>query len=228
VAEGNPLFVEETLRMLMDDGRLVHEDGWIITADLSTLTIPPTIHALLSARLDRLGQEERAVLELAAIVGRQFSSGAIAELSTAEVRTGMGGALRSLTQKELIRPDRVDLSAEDAFQFTHILVRDAAYRGMPKAVRADLHERFAGWILVHSRDLAGEYEEITGYHLEQAHRIWSELGPANPQLEDLGRRAAMPLASAGQRAFARGDMPAAVNLLSRAAALLPVGDPLLP
>jgi class 3 adenylate cyclase len=129
VAEGNPLFVEETLRMLMDDGRLVHDDGWIIAADLSTLTIPPTIHALLSARLDRLEQEERAVLELAAIVGRQFSSGAIAELSSAEVRTGMGGALRSLTQKELIRPDRVDLSAEDAFQFTHILIRDAAYRG---------------------------------------------------------------------------------------------------
>jgi class 3 adenylate cyclase/tetratricopeptide (TPR) repeat protein len=229
VAEGNPLFVEETLRMLVDDGQLVRENGgWAITGDLSALDIPPTIHALLSARLDRLDQEERAVIERAAIVGRQFWSGAVTELSPEPLHTRVGSYLQSLARKELIRPDRSDLSEDDTFQFTHILIRDAAYRGMPKANRAHLHERFADWIPEQTRDRAGEFEEIMGFHLEQAHRIRTELGPANEQTEALGRRAARPLASAGQRAFARGDMPAALKLLSRAAALLPVGDPLLP
>jgi class 3 adenylate cyclase/tetratricopeptide (TPR) repeat protein len=231
VAEGNPLFVEETLRMLVDDGQLVRvgdDGGWTLTGDLSTLTIPPTIHALLSARLDRLDQEERAVIERAAIVGRQFWSGAVAELSPGELHARVGGCLQSLARKELIRSDRSDLSADDAFQFTHILIRDAAYRGIPKADRAHLHERFADWIPEQTRHRAGEFEEITGFHLEQAYRIQTELRPPNEQTEALGRRAARPLASAGQRAFARGDMPAAVKLLSRAAGLLPAGDPLVP
>ena len=229
IAEGNPLFVEETLRMLVDDGQLACDDGRpAIIGELSALTIPPTIHALLSARLDRLDQEERAVVERAAIVGRQFWSGAIRKLSPDELHPRVDGCLQSLTRKELVRPNRSDLSEDDAFQFTHILIRDAAYRGITKANRAHLHERFADWIPELTRNRAGEFEEITGYHLEQAYRIRTELGPPNEQTEALGRRAARPLASAGLRAFARGDMPAAVKLLSRAAALLPVRDPLLP
>ena len=226
VAEGNPLFAEEMLRMLVDDGRLRHDKGsWAITWDSSTVAIPPTIHALLTARLDRLDQEERAVIERASVVGRQFWWGAVAELSPDNQRGGLAGRLQSLTRKELIRPDRSDLSDEDTFQFGHILIRDAAYRGIPKALRADLHERFAGWILDKFRDRAAAHEEIVGYHLEQAHRALSELGPANERTETLGRRAAVLLASAGRRAFARGDMPAAVNLLSRATALLHWRDP---
>jgi predicted ATPase/class 3 adenylate cyclase len=221
VAEGNPLFAEEMLRMLVDDGRLRHDKGsWASTWDSSTVAIPPTIHALLTARLDRLDQEERAVIERASVVGRQFWWGAVAELSPDNQRGGLAGRLQSLTRKELIRPDRSDLSEEDTFQFGHILIRDAAYRGIPKALRADLHERFAGWVLDKFRDRAAEHEEIVGYHLEQAQRALSELGPANERTETLGRRAAALLASAGHRAFARGDMPAAVNLLSRATALL--------
>jgi predicted ATPase/class 3 adenylate cyclase len=226
VAEGNPLFAEEMLRMLVDDGRLRHDKGsWASTWDSSTVAIPATIHALLTARLDRLDQEERAVIERASVVGRQFWWGAVAELSPDDQRGGLAGRLQSLTRKELIRPDRSELSEEDTFQFGHILIRDAAYRGIPKALRADLHERFAGWVLDKFRDRAAEHEEIVGYHLEQAHRALSELGPANERTETLGRRAAALLASAGRRAFARGDMPAAVNLLSRATALLHWRDP---
>jgi class 3 adenylate cyclase/tetratricopeptide (TPR) repeat protein len=226
VAEGNPLFAEEMLRMLVDDGRLRRDNGsWTITWDSSSVTIPPTIHALLTGRLDRLDHEERAVLERASVVGRQFSWGAVAELSPDEQRGGLGGRLQSLTRKELIRPDRSDLSEEDTFRFAHILIRDAAYRGIPKAIRADLHERFADWVVEKSRDRAGEYEEIVGYHLEQAHRALSQLGPANERTRTLGRRAAVPLASAGRRAFARGDMPAASSLLSRVTLLLPEKDP---
>jgi predicted ATPase/class 3 adenylate cyclase len=226
VAEGNPLFAEEMLRMLVDDGRLRRDKGsWSITWDRSTVAIPPTIHALLTARLDRLDQEERAVIERASVVGRQFWWGAVAELSPDNQRGGLAGRLQSLTRKELIRPDRSDLSEEDTFQFGHILIRDAAYRGIPKALRADLHERFASWVVEKFRERAAEHEEIVGYHLEQAHRALSELGPANERTETLGRRAAVLLGSAGRRAFARGDMSAAVNLLSRATALLPWRDP---
>jgi class 3 adenylate cyclase/tetratricopeptide (TPR) repeat protein len=219
-AEGNPLFVEETLRMLVDDNLLAPMDGsWIATGDLAHLTIPPTIHAVLTARLARLEDEERAVIERASVVGRVFWWGAIAELSPSEERSRVGNRLQSLVRKELIRPGPSDPTEEDAFSFTHILIRDAAYSGIPKATRAELHERFADWIESKRLGRAGEYEEILGYHLEHAYLSLTQLGRMNARVEALARRAAMPLASAGRRAFARGDMPAAVNLLSRAASL---------
>jgi class 3 adenylate cyclase/tetratricopeptide (TPR) repeat protein len=227
VTEGNPLFVEEILRMLADDGILQRTNGsWTVTGDPSTLAIPPTISALVSARLDRLEREERAVIERAAVIGRVFWWGAVADLSPEDERPAIGGGLQSLARKDLIRPDRSELGEEDAFRFSHILVRDAAYNGIPKATRADLHERFARWVQARTKDRAGEYEEIVGHHLEQAYRALSELGPPNDRIRALGRRASVPLASAGRRAFARGDMPAAVNLLSRAVELASTDDPI--
>jgi class 3 adenylate cyclase/tetratricopeptide (TPR) repeat protein len=222
VTEGNPLFVEETIRMLIDDGVLQQLEGrWTVADDLSSIAIPPTIHALLTARLDRLEPEQRTVTERASVVGRSFWWGAVSELAPAGMRPRVGACLQSLVRKELIRPDRSKIRGEDAFRFTHILVRDAAYSGIPKATRAQMHERLADWIEVNTRDLAGEYEEIVGYHLERAHRDLLELGPPSDQSVALGERTTERLASAGERAFARGDMPAAVNLLSRATALLP-------
>jgi class 3 adenylate cyclase/tetratricopeptide (TPR) repeat protein len=225
-AEGNPLFVEETLRMLVDDGVLVEVAGtWTASDDLSELTIPPTINALLTARLDRLDDEERSVIERASVIGRVFWWGAVEEMTPEELRPRVGGQLQSLARKELIRPDRSDLREEDAFRFTHSLVADAAYNGIPKSSRAQLHERFASWLEAKRGERAGEYEEIIGYHLEQAYKSLAELGLSNERVETLARRASMPLASAGLRAFARGDMPAAVNMLSRAVALGPRDDP---
>ena len=225
-AEGNPLFVEETLRMLIDDGLLSAVAGtWAASDDLSTMTIPPTINALLTARLDRLDEEERSVIECASVVGRVFWWGAVAEMSPEEQRPRVGSQLQSLARKELIRPDRSDLREEDAFRFTHSLIADAAYNGIPKSERAQLHERFASWIEGKRRDRAGEYEEIVGYHLEQAYRFLAELGLSNERVESLARQASARLTSAGRRAFTRGDMPAAVNMLSRAVALGPPEDP---
>ncbi len=225
VAEGNPLFVEETVRMLVDDGVLQRRSGgWALTGDLSSITIPPTIHALLTARLDRLEPEERAAVERGSIIGRAFWWGAVSDLSPAEMRPRIGASLQSLVRKQLIEPYRSELRQQDSFRFTHILVRDAAYEAIPKARRAELHEQVAEWIEAKTRDLPGEYEEIVGYHLEQAHRLLVELGPGADRIAQLAERAAVPLASAGQRALARGDMPAAVNLLSRATRLLPTHD----
>jgi class 3 adenylate cyclase/tetratricopeptide (TPR) repeat protein len=225
LAEGNPLFVEETLRMLVDDGVLLpQEEGWAVTGDLTGISIPLTIQALLTARLDRLEPEERTVIERASVIGRVFWWGAVSELAPAELAPTVSRTLQSLARKELIRPDHSEIREEDAFRFAHILVRDAAYRGIPKAVRAELHERLVDWIEAKAGAELGQYEEIVGYHLEQAHRSQLELAPATPRVDALGRRAAGRLGSAARRAFARGDMPAAVNLFSRATQLLPDDD----
>ena len=225
-AEGNPLFIEETLRMLVDDGILKQREGiWSATGDLSGLAIPATINALVTARLDRLDGEERAVVERAAVVGRVFSLNAVTRLSSTEMAPRVILRLQSLMRKELIRPDHSSVGDETTFRFTHILVRDAAYAAIPKADRAELHEQLAEWLEVESKDLAGEWEEIVGYHLEQAHSLLLELGPPSERTERLGLKAARELGTAGRRSFDRGDMPAAVKLLSRAVALLPAKAP---
>jgi len=223
VSEGNPLFAEEMLRILVDDGRLRREGGrWELTGTAASMSVPPTIYALLAARLDRLDPQERAVIERASIIGRQFWWGAISELLPADERGALGGRLQSLIRKEFIRPGRSDVVDEDTFQFAHILIRDAAYEGIPKLIRADLHERFAEWVAVKFRDRLGDSEETVGYHLEQAYRALADLGPAKERTRSLAKRAAARLVRAGERAFGRGDMPAAASLLARAAALLPI------
>jgi hypothetical protein len=126
--------------------------------------------------------------------------------------------LAALVRKELIRPTSAQLAGEDGFRFRHLLIRDAAYEALPKAARAELHERFAGWLEEHGADLV-ELDEILGYHLEQACLYRAELGTADDGV--LAAAARRRLAAAGGRALARYDNFAAVNLLERAAALLP-------
>ena len=222
-AEGNPLFIEEMLEMLIDDGLLERRNGsWVATQDLTDLDVPPTIHVLLAARLDRLSGEERSVVERAAVEGKLFHRGAVAELSSDRARPQVTAHLLSLVRKELVRPDEPDFADEDAFRFRHLLIRDTAYESLPKAERAELHRLFADWLERKVQSEPHQYEEIIGYHLERAYRYEAELGTIDP---DLGRRAAVHLADAGQRANDRRDTPAAVSLLERALSLLPEGDP---
>jgi tetratricopeptide (TPR) repeat protein len=218
-AEGNPLFVEEMLAVLVEEGALRREDGrWVSTQDLSTVAIPPTIQALLGARIGRLGRDERNVLERAAVAGRIFSRGAVRALSPVAERSALEPRLAGLVQKQLIRPHRTEFGAEHTYRFRHNLIRDAVYRHMSKASRAELHERFAGWLEGAGEGKSAERDEILGYHLEQAVRYRQELGRPD---EQLAVRAGERLARAGRRAVDRGDLPAAVSLLSRATALLP-------
>ena len=225
-AEGNPLFVEEMLRMLIDDGLLRRDDGhWMPAGDLSEVSAPRTIAALLATRLDRLQHEERAVIQRASVVGKVFWWGAVADLSPEEARTELGSHLQTLLRREFIHPERSSFAGEDAFRFGHILVRDAAYGSIPKGTRADLHERFASWLERTVGGRLGEYEEILGYHLERAYRYREELGEGDEDLRSLASRAAGYLASAGRKAFQHSDLPATANLLSRAAALLERDDP---
>ena len=225
-AEGNPLFVEEMLLMLIDDGLLARDNGhWAATASIAAIRVPPTIQALLTARLDRLAETERSVIERAAVVGKVFNEAAVVDLVPEALRPAVVESLGTLARKQLIRPDRPSLGGR-TFRFRHLLIRDAAYESIPKEVRAQLHDHFGRWLEDAAGDRGIEYAEVVGYHLEQAYRYRVELGTVDEQTRAIARAAAERLGSAGRRAFGRSDAPAAVNLISRAAALLPADDPL--
>ena len=219
-AEGNPLFAEQLLRMLVDEGVLERENGsWLATGELSELHVPPTIQALLAARLDTLASAERSVIEPASVVGYVFSDAAVSALAPPDVSQRVASELTALAEKHLVQ--RVDEGDEAHHRFQHIMIRDTAYDGILKRARADLHERFVVWADEVNRDRRAEFEEILGYHLEQAWTYLSELGPLDERGRAIGEDGSRRLASAGRRAFARGDVPAAATLLGRAAALLP-------
>jgi class 3 adenylate cyclase/tetratricopeptide (TPR) repeat protein len=208
-ADGNPLFLEEMLAMASEDGD-------------DELVVPPTIHALLQARLDRLGAAERDVIGRGSVEGEVFHRGAVQELAPEATRTGISGHLQTLVRKDMIRPERPVFADDDAFRFRHLLIRDAAYDSLPKETRAELHERFAAWLAVHGGLV--ELDEIVGYHLEQAYRNREELDASDSRLAGLGRRAADHLSQAGRGAVSHGDLGAARGLFTRAMALLPEGD----
>ena len=212
-AEGNPLFLEEMLAYVAEGDEL--EAG---------LDIPPTIHALLAARLDRLPDDERAVLEAAAVEGKVFHESSVGRLLSRE-RGAVDAELRVLLRKDLIRPDRGVFARERAYRFRHLLIRDAAYESIPKAQRARLHVLHADWLRAATVDGLLELDEILGYHLGQAYRYRAELAPLDDETRALGRRAAERLGEAGRRAFVRSDAPAALNLIARAVDLLPPDDP---
>jgi class 3 adenylate cyclase/tetratricopeptide (TPR) repeat protein len=208
-AEGNPLFVQEMVGLVRDSPG-------------TAVAVPPTIQALLAARLDQLDPTERGVLGRGSVEGRLFHRGAVQALSPIDVE--LRAPLTALVRRELVRPDRPQLPGEDAYRFRHLLIRDAAYEALPKALRAELHERFATWMGERGAELV-ELDEVVGYHLERAYRYRVELGPAGEGGAALAGRAAERLAAAGLRAVARGDLRAATSLLGRADELFATDDP---
>ena len=209
-AEGNPLFAEQMAAIALEEG--------------FAFSVPPSIKALLAARLDRLPTHERAMVERAAVIGREFPLRAVAALAPEEVRPEATGHVFALVRKELVEPYPWAFAAdEDGFRFRHGLIREAAYEGIRKELRATLHEDYARWFERYS----GE-DVIVGYHLEQASRLRRELGWAEAAHAELAREAGELLADAGERAYRRNDAPAAVSLLGRAVALLPKDVPRRP
>ncbi len=222
-AEGNPLFVEQMVSSLVDDGLLQTDDAgqWVLRREAGDIDVPPTINALLAARIDKLAIQERTVIETGSVAGVVFHRGSVEELVAQQLRDRVATDLESLTGKQFLDPAESSIANDIAYRFHHILIRDAAYSRLLKRTRADLHERFGDWLerAVATRIL--EYEEIIGYHLEQSYRYRNELGPLDDRAKETGLRAAARLGAAGRRAIARGDMPAAANLIGRAIALLP-------
>jgi len=207
-AEGNALFVEQLHAHVADLGPEVLE------------AIPPSINALLAGRLDRLEPEERATLERAAVIGKDFQRSAVLHLTPPEELAGVDSTLMSLTRKQLVHAVRPSGPEDESVRFKHVLVRDVAYSGITKQGRSELHERHAAWL-----DHRSEPDELVGYHAEQAHRYRAELRPSDPELPRLARWAGERLGAAGIRAWKRADTPATLNLLRRSTSILPVDHP---
>ena len=215
-AAGNPLYLEQLAVSLSEQA------GSEIRP-----VLPPTIQALLAARLQRLGPGASSVLARASIVGKDFGVQAVRELLPPEARGPLSRNIQTLVAKGLVQPGPPDRNPEEQYSFHHILIQQAAYRAIPKSLRAELHHRYADWLEYVVWEPATQRAEILGYHLEQSVRYRSELRPAEAESSPLPRRAAAHLETAGRAAHDGGDALAAVNLMVRAAALLPREDPAL-
>jgi class 3 adenylate cyclase/tetratricopeptide (TPR) repeat protein len=219
-AEGNPLYIEQMLSMVADAGG-------------ADFTVPPTIKALLEGRLGQLGREERSTIDPASVIGLEFVAPAVAALAPEAVRPRVAEQLATLARKRFVgsssSPD-----GEALYRFQHHLVRETVYSGLLKRARATLHVEFVRWAdrINAERGRALEFQEILGYHLEQAYQYLRELGPLDEQGHSIGRDAAQRLAAAARRSFGRADKHAAHNLFTRAIALAADDDdlrlPMLP
>ncbi len=208
-AQGNPLFLEQVAALLAE-----RPDA---TGDVP---LPKTVEAVLAARLDRLDSAERMIVDRAAVIGKEFWQGAI-EALLPDAHPTVAPHLEALIHRQLLQAAPPSQAGEDSFRFQHVLIQQAAYRAIPKAVRAALHERFAQWIEDQPAERATELDELVGFHLEQAYRCRHAVSQLDERQLVLGERASSRLTSAGRRASERGDAHAAANLLRRAAALLP-------
>ncbi len=215
LAEGNPLFVEQMLAML--------QAGGVEAAD-----IPPTIDALLAARLDQLPMDERNVVESASIEGRVFHRSAVATLLPQRAPTGVDENLLHLIRQELIDSTAAQFAGERAFSFGHVLICDAAYRAAPKRRRATQHELFAGWLQDKAADRLGEFEELLAHHLARAVTLARDLDVQDEHTAELAERAAHHYRRVADRALSRRDSRAGTDALAQVATLLPAGDPRVP
>ncbi|MBW3663736.1 MAG: AAA family ATPase [Actinobacteria bacterium] len=216
MGQGNPLFLEQLLAAAREEpgsGRTGRE-----------LEVPPTVQALLTARLDRLGPAERDLLRCASVIGVDVELDTLQALVPDEARVHLDRHLQVLEDKQLVRR-RSSRQGGVGFDFRHVMIQQAAYRSLTHAVRAELHASLAKWVETESGVAVAEAEELAGLHLEQAVHHRRDLGRDDPATEDLAVRAGERLAGAGLRAYARFDVPAAENLLSRARALLPADHP---
>ncbi|MDX6571784.1 MAG: hypothetical protein QOC86_940, partial [Gaiellales bacterium] len=216
-ADGNALFAEELLAMLVD-GDLLTWNGasWVVAENLLSVPVPTTLGTLLAARLEGLPRDERALLALASVEGTLFHRSALSELAPELPESFVERSLSALAARDVIRTDQAAFPGDAAYRFRHPLIRDAAYRSLPTLRRAEQHERFAAWLERIAADRLGEFEEIAGYHLERASRYRLQLGG---DAGELAARASERLEAAGRRALARGDLPASIGLLERAASV---------
>jgi class 3 adenylate cyclase/tetratricopeptide (TPR) repeat protein len=201
-AAGVPLFVEQ-IAALRSEG----EGG-----------LPPTVRALLAARVDRLQPAERIVLERAAIQGEVFDRATVAALVGEQAQIPVGGTLMGLVRREFIRPER-SADGGERFRFSHALLRDAVYDQMARRLRSQLHERYADLIELVDGDV-----EVVAHHLERAQSELAVIASADPETTALAERAGAALHAAGRRALARKEWQHARDLLERARIVI-VGEP---
>ena len=216
-AEGNPLYVEEFLRMLMETRRIEKRgDRWTADASIASVEVPPTLQGLITARLDRVGADVKALLQRASLAGRLFSTDALAAL--ADGTTPDLALLRDAMRRDLlVEADERALGSGRVFRFKHVLIRDVAYSTMPKSERSRLHDRYGKWLEATLGDRRHEIADIIAYHAEQAFVLARELNASGSA--DLGRRALDLLLEAARNAAERWDTHAALNLYARGNAI---------
>ena len=223
-AEGNPLFVEELVAMLVDQGHLRRKDGRVeVVGPIDRIDLPPTIQALLTARLDRLSSLERGMVQRASIEGQVFHVGALEALGAD--RQVIASTVRTLARKQMLRTDRPALPGQDAYRFRHLLIREAAYQRVTKEVRARWHEAFADWLEALAGARVSEYEELVAHHLAVAALYRREIGSADEPAAALARRAGTLFRRAADRAAAQADFLAGAALLRRVGVLGRADDP---
>ena len=238
-AQGFPLLVEELVTNLRDEGRLRTAEGrWAFAveseeaAEWRARSVPTSIHALLLARLERLGPRGRAVVEPAAVVGQQFHFGDIKALHPDASAADLAAGLQELVRLDLIHADHGPTAAPlppdsgPGYRFRHATIKTVAYERLPDDRRAELHERYADWLERTTEDRRSQFDEIVGHHFYEAYRYTTRLDPGSDRAAALARRAGERYAAAGQRAAVRGDTRLVQAWLGRAGRLLPADHPL--
>lgn len=224
--QGNPLFVRELVRMLVDDGVVSRSgDQWVLTIDADAVEVPPTIQSLLASRVERMPVAERRVIELAGVIGTEFPRGSVLALDDSVTPAELDTLLETLRRKDVIEPTGTYWGNEPIYRFHHVLIRDAAYRRLLKGNRAELHLRAGEWTERTAASLVGEYEPAIGFHFEQAFRYRTELGSNDAATVEIGDRAARLFQLASERALERDDLASAAPLARRALACLAADDP---
>jgi class 3 adenylate cyclase/tetratricopeptide (TPR) repeat protein len=224
LSEGFPLYAEEYVSMLED---LLAEGK---DSALEGLPAPPTIDDLMNDRLFRLSPDERAVIQRAAVVGKQFHVADVVALTPEHDQRSVELALELLARRELVQrdPEPVPLlpaeESGESYKFRHVLMRESAYKAIAKQTRAELHERYATWLeAAASPERLPEFDELIGFHLAEAYQYRKELGSDSEEYRRLARKAGERLAAAGRRAYNRGNIQVSLKLLERAVGLLPEG-----
>ncbi|GAY17506.1 AAA family ATPase [Mycobacterium sp. shizuoka-1] len=216
---GNPLFVRELIGMMVHDGVLIAApDGWRLTVDADAISVPPTIQALLASRLERLSAVDRRVLEVASVIGTDFSPSAVGALAGAGVAEIMS-ALNRLRRLDLAQPSGAYAGDEPVWRFHHVLIRDVAYRRLLKSQRAELHERLANWVHAGGASVAFESDEVIARNLEAAHGYRCDLGLRDGYTNELALRSARNYLASARRALDRDELGSAGSQAARGAAL---------
>jgi class 3 adenylate cyclase/tetratricopeptide (TPR) repeat protein len=235
-AEGNPFFLEEIVRHLIDEGRIVRDAGrWRAASDIADVQIPDSVQGVLAARIDLLDPIEKRALQRAAVVGRVFWPSPVGRLLNGD-RDRLRATLDRLEERELVRSRlSSSIGGEPEFIFKHILTREVAYESLPRRERAGAHSAVAAWIEEMAGTRRSEFAELLAYHYEEAYRGRHEDAQGEPdELVGLRERAFAALMHASEEsrrrsAFAKASSTAdrALNLsegpLERAMALEQVG-----
>jgi class 3 adenylate cyclase/tetratricopeptide (TPR) repeat protein len=211
-AEGNPLFLEEIVRRLIEEHSLEERDAeWSIAGGSSNVDLPDTINGLLGARIDALPDDERRILREASVVGRVFWE---APVAAAIGGTGIAERLERLERRGLIsmRPTS-SLGGQVEYLFKHALIRDVAYAGLSLARRARAHSAVGGWLSDLGRERPEELAELVAFHYRAALGDGVDLAwdPGSAEFDEVKRRARAAFLLAGAAARKRFAIDTAVG-----------------